>query len=95
MARPDRWVVGGVKLIRTEPGLYQVPNLSWTDLIQPGGKPSDRFLLYYTGYRRMAKNILRQIVGRYLDRDKTTLETIKRLKEETVKKRRYALTRSV
>ena len=40
-----------------------------------------RFLLYYTGLRRMAKNILRNIVEKYLDRDVTTLQTIDRLRE--------------
>ena len=75
-------VVGGVKHIRTEPGLFQVPSISWTDLkVRPDMDLSERFLLYYTGYRRMAKGILRSVVGRYLDRDSTTLQTIDRLRE--------------
>ena len=41
------------------------------------------FLLYYTGLRRMAKDILRSIVGRYLDRDPVTLDTIHRLCEKS------------
>jgi len=77
-------VVGGVKLIKTEPGLSQMPSISWTDLGQPNLNLSGRFLLYYTGYRRMAKNILRSIVGRYLDRDPVTLETIYRLREKSL-----------
>jgi galactokinase/mevalonate kinase-like predicted kinase len=56
-------VVGGVKHITTEPGLFQVPRISWTDLkVGPNMDLSERFLLYYTGYRRMAKNILRNIL---------------------------------
>jgi galactokinase/mevalonate kinase-like predicted kinase len=31
----------------------------------------------------MAKNILKNIVGKYLDRDKTTIKTIERLREKT------------
>lgn len=73
-------VVGGVKLIQTEPGLAQSPRISWTDLRQTGVPLSDRFLLYYTGYRRLAKNILHDIVGKYLDRDRGTVETIDRLR---------------
>ena len=69
-------VMGGVKLIKTGPGLFQSPEISWTDLRQPDMEISDRFLMYYTGYRRMAKNILQRIMGRYLDRDRTTLELI-------------------
>ncbi|MGB9595594.1 MAG: fucose pyrophosphorylase domain-containing protein, partial [Candidatus Poribacteria bacterium] len=77
-------VIGGVKLIQTEPGLFQVPKISWTDLkVKSNMNLSDRFLLYYTGYRRMAKNILRNIVGKYLDRDETTIKTIGQLKEKS------------
>ncbi len=73
-------VVGGVKLIQTKPGLFQVPRISWTDLrIRPDMAISDRFLLYYTGYRRMARDILRNVVGRYLDRDAAMLQTISQL----------------
>ena len=75
-------VIGEVKHIQTEPGLFQVPRISWTDLkVRPNMDLSERFLLYYTGYRRMAKNILRNIVGKYLDRDAVTLRTISQLRE--------------
>ena len=36
-------------------------------------------LLYYTGLRRLAKNILHEVVGRYLDRDRGAMETLRRL----------------
>ena len=49
-------VVGGVKHITTEPGWFQTPRISWTDLkVRPDMVLSERFLLYYTGLRRMAK----------------------------------------
>ena len=77
-------VVGGVKHIQTEPGLFQVPRISWTDLrVRPSMGLSERFLVYYTGYRRMAKNILRNIVGKYLDRDASTLRIISKLREKS------------
>jgi galactokinase/mevalonate kinase-like predicted kinase len=77
-------VVGGVKHITTEPGWFQTPRISWTDLkVLPDMVLSERFLLYYTGLRRMAKNILRNIVGKYLDRDATTLKTISQLREKS------------
>ncbi|MBN1542522.1 hypothetical protein JW992_10280, partial [candidate division KSB1 bacterium] len=72
---------GGVKLLQTAAGYRQEPILSWTQLVPPGQKPTERFLLYYTGYRRMAKNILRQIVGRYLGRDRVVLQTLEELKD--------------
>jgi fucokinase len=36
-------------------------------------------LLYYTGITRLAKDILGQVVGRYLDRDRKTLSTLKQI----------------
>ena len=76
--------VGGVKHIQTEPGLFQVPEISWTDLkVRPDMDLSERFLLYYTGHRRMAKKILSNIVGKYLDRDPVILNTIDQLREKS------------
>jgi len=39
----------------------------------------EQTLLYYTGMRRLAKNILRNVVGRYMDRDRPTMETLRKL----------------
>ena len=62
--------------------MFQIPKLSWTDLrVGPDMDLSERYLLYYTGYRRMAKGILRDIVGRYLDRDPVALRTLARLQK--------------
>ncbi len=77
--------VGGVKHIQTEPGLYQIPRISWTDLkIEHNVDLSERFLLYYTGLRRMAKGILKNIVGKYLDRDEIVINTISQLREMSI-----------
>lgn len=78
-------VVGGTKHIQTESGLFQIPRISWTSLQDKSSTDiSDRFLLYYTGYRRMAKNILRNIVGQYLDRVPIISETITELREKSI-----------
>ena len=77
-------VVGGVKHMQTKPGLFQVPRIAWTDLkVRPNMDLSERFLLYYTGLRRMAKNILQSIVGKYLDRDPIILDTIHKLRDKS------------
>ncbi len=77
-------VIGGVKYIQTEPGLFQVPKISWTDIKESVNMNfSDRFLLYYTGYRRIAKNILRNIVGKFLDKDETTMKILEQLKSKS------------
>lgn len=70
-------VLPGVKMITTEPGLVPNPLVHYVpaDVLDPrtnGGTT----LLYYTGIRRLAKNILRTVVGRYLDRDEAVIKTL-------------------
>lgn len=70
--------VGGTKLTSTLPGLFPDPRIHYVpdDVIDPrlnGGTT----LLYYTGITRLAKNILRQIVGDYLDRQRSTMSCLR------------------
>ena len=73
-------VIEGVKMITAEAGLVPDPQIHFVtaDLLDPrrnGGVT----LLFYTGLRRLAKNILREVVGRYLDRDRGAMDTLRRL----------------
>lgn len=74
-------VVEGVKMIETEPGLVPDPRVHFVpaDLLDPAAN-GGRTLLYYTGIRRLAKNILHEVVGRYLDRDRGAMDTLARLR---------------
>jgi galactokinase/mevalonate kinase-like predicted kinase len=72
--------VDGVKIISTAPGLVPEAQIQYVapDVLDPrtnGGTT----LLYYTGITRLAKNILRQVVGRYLDRDRLAMATLRHL----------------
>ncbi|MCJ7588812.1 MAG: hypothetical protein MUQ00_13065, partial [Candidatus Aminicenantes bacterium] len=69
--------VGGVKMITTAPGMVPDPRIHFVppDVLDPGLN-GGRTLLYYTGLRRLAKNILHEVVGRYLDRDRAGLATL-------------------
>lgn len=75
-------IVGGVKLIRSEPGLVQVPRIHWTVF---GGSEhhaedlSSRCLLYFTGIRRRAANILQKVVLGYLQGDERTVAAVEQL----------------
>ncbi len=73
-------IVGGVKIITTKPGLVPDPKIQAVkpDVLDPSTNLGQT-LLYYTGMRRLAKNILRNIVGHYLDRDRTTMDTLRKL----------------
>ncbi len=72
--------VEGVKMITAERGLVPDPRIHFVpaDLLDPAAN-GGRTLLYYTGLRRLAKNILHEVVGRYLDRDRRAMETLRRL----------------
>ncbi len=73
-------VVDGVKMIVSQPGMVPDAHIHYvpSDIIDPiynGGTTC----LYYTGITRLAKNILQQVVGRYLSRDRATVATIARI----------------
>ncbi len=72
--------IEGVKIITTEKGLVPDPKIRAvnSDVLDPRIN-QDQTLLYYTGMRRLAKNILRNIVGHYLDRDRATMEVLHKL----------------
>ena len=72
--------VEGVKMITAEKGLVPDPRIHFVpaDLLDPVAN-GGRTLLYYTGLRRLAKNILHDVVGRYLDRERGAMETLRRL----------------
>ncbi len=71
----------GVKLIRTRAAVDQTPSIHRIAFdFSPGGSFRSRMLLYYTGYTRMARNILQNVVARYLARDAETIQIIHQLK---------------
>ena len=59
--------VPGVKLIASEPGLQQSLRIEQVRLSEKTRRElSERFVLIYTGQRRLARNLLRSVVGRYV-----------------------------
>ncbi len=73
-------VVDGLKLITTRPGLVPDAVIRYVpaDVLDPK-RNGGCTLLYYTGITRLAKNILKQVVGRYLDRDRQTVATLQNI----------------
>ena len=67
-------VTDGIKYITSAPGLRQVIRVEHVDL---DGATKDelnqRFCLIYTGQRRLARNLLRDVVGRYIGNEKDTV----------------------
>jgi galactokinase/mevalonate kinase-like predicted kinase len=71
-------VLEGVKLITTRPGLVPDPVARYLppDVLDPEANGAQT-LVYYTGMTRLAKNILGQVVGRYLDRNRDAMATLR------------------
>jgi fucokinase len=73
-------VLPGIKMITAEPGLVPDPRIHYVpaDVLDPRAN-GGQTLLYYTGMRRLAKNILHDVVGDYLDRDRASMDTLKKI----------------
>ena len=73
-------VLGGVKIVSADPGLTPDPRIHYlpADIIDPATNGGTT-LLYYTGITRLAKNILEQVVGRYLDRNRRCIATLRKI----------------
>lgn len=73
-------VVDGVKMIVTEPGMVPDAHIHHlpSDILDPSTN-GGQTLVYYTGITRLAKNILHQVVGRYLDRDRSAMATLRQI----------------
>jgi galactokinase/mevalonate kinase-like predicted kinase len=72
--------IDGVKMVVTEPGFVPDARIHHVlpDILDPEAN-GGRTLLYYTGVTRLAKNILQQVVGRYLNRDRATMATLRQM----------------
>jgi fucokinase len=71
----------GAKLLITGPGLRQrirVQPVAWSDERQ--AEFCQRLVLYNTGIQRMAKDLLRQVVSRYLARETATIQVLHSIK---------------
>ena len=60
-------ITGGIKYITSKPGLDQQLKVQHLELDEDTLRElSERFCLIYTGQRRLARNLLRDVVGRYV-----------------------------
>lgn len=60
-------VLPGIKLITSEPGIRQHLSVEHVSISEETKEElSRRFAIIYTGQRRLARNLLRDVVGRYL-----------------------------
>lgn len=68
-------IVPGIKMITTTPGLSQKIVCTPLRVSQETLEElNQRFAVIYTGQRRLARNLLRDVVGRYISNDRTSLD---------------------
>jgi fucokinase len=74
-------VVGGFKIGRTAPGADQRPRVERLSMPELAAREfAGRSLLYFTGERRMAKNILENVVWNWLVLEPSAIEAVRRLR---------------
>ncbi|MBQ7595963.1 MAG: bifunctional fucokinase/L-fucose-1-P-guanylyltransferase [Clostridia bacterium] len=70
----------GVKLLKSEKGICQTVGCETIDIPQTAKEElENRFCLIYSGQRRLARNILRTVMGRYIANEKSSIETLEKI----------------
>lgn len=67
-------VTDGIKFITSKPGIHQELTVEHVKISKETKKElNERFCLIYTGQRRLARNLLRDVVGRYVGNEPESL----------------------
>ena len=81
-------VTDGIKYITSPPGLKQILKV---EHITPGRNTMEelnrRFTLIYTGQRRLARNLLRDVVGRYIGNEKDAVYALNEIQRNATLQR--------
>lgn len=75
-------LLGGIKVLTTQPGAGQAPRIERVAPRRFERLLSERGVLYYTGEQRLARDILRCVVGRFVDEDPTARRLMVEIKAE-------------
>lgn len=83
----------GLKYISSMPGLKQEIKVTHVELPESARKElNERFVLIYTGQRRLARNLLRDVVGRYVGNEPDSLFALEEI-QKTAALMRFELER--
>lgn len=86
-------VTPGIKFITSLPGIDQKIKVEKVEISEETKKElNDRFCLIYTGQRRLARNLLRDVVGRYVGNEQDSLIAHKEI-QKSAALMRFALER--
>lgn len=76
-------LTNGIKLITTEPGIEQEIKVEEVKISESTMKElQERFALIYTGQRRLARNLLRDVVGGYIGSRPESVSALREMKPE-------------
>ena len=75
-------VTPGLKYITSVPGLEQKIKVTHVEIPETTKKElEERFILIYTGQRRLARNLLRDVVGRYVGNEPDSLYSLEEIQK--------------
>lgn len=75
-------LTNGIKLITSKPGMVQKIKCTALDVsAQTTAELQERFAIIYTGQRRLARNLLHEVVGKYLGARKESIEALTEIQE--------------
>ena len=75
-------IVNGVKYITTMPGIDQKIKIDMLDIPEEAMEElKERFVLVYTGQRRLARNLLRDVVGRYIGNEPDSIYALNEIQK--------------
>ena len=75
----------GIKLVTTRPGLMQNIEVQHLQIPEEALQElKDRFVLIYTGQRRLARNLLREVVGGYIGSNPNSLQVLYEIQQVAV-----------
>ena len=78
----------GVKLVTTQPGLRQEITCTGVTISEEIARQlSDRFVLIYTGQRRLARNLLREVMGKYIGNRPESLDALQKIRQVALQMR--------
>lgn len=70
----------GIKFIRSNPGIHQELKVEYVQLSEETKKElKERFALIYTGQRRLARNLLRDVVGSYIGARPESVQALEKM----------------
>ena len=78
-------VTPGMKYITSMPGIDQQLKVSHVEIPEETKRELDeRFVLIYTGQRRLARNLLRDVIGRYVGNEPDSLFALEEIQKTAV-----------